>query len=216
MRLPLVMQGVSKRALQWYSKCYSLASVTKVFTLKGVQTIHHLRCWCIYFFNNTYIYIYIYIYIYYWRTEYLARKKIILKWINIYRHLPTFGHPLLVEKLRQFQDVSRHGATSFLPDIAQLLNSFWRLCWNYADRLTGHNREGIYIYIYIYARDDSYARFTFRLFSRYAGHLIRSLHWPHVCLRITKQQLQLSCLPPYSTYMSFLFATQCLRVLCLG
>jgi hypothetical protein len=38
-RLPLVMQGVSKRALQWYSKCYCVASVTKTFTLKGVQTI---------------------------------------------------------------------------------------------------------------------------------------------------------------------------------
>jgi cephalosporin hydroxylase len=34
------MQDVSKRALQCYSKCYCVASVTKTFTLKGVQTIH--------------------------------------------------------------------------------------------------------------------------------------------------------------------------------
>jgi hypothetical protein len=36
----LVMQGVSERASQWCSKCYCVASVTKTFTLKGVQTIH--------------------------------------------------------------------------------------------------------------------------------------------------------------------------------
>jgi hypothetical protein len=36
----LVMQGASKRASQRYSKCYCVASVTKTFTLKGVQTIH--------------------------------------------------------------------------------------------------------------------------------------------------------------------------------
>jgi hypothetical protein len=41
--LPLVMQGVSKKALQWYSKCYCVASVTATFTLKGVQTIHLQR-----------------------------------------------------------------------------------------------------------------------------------------------------------------------------
>jgi hypothetical protein len=35
-----VIQGVSKRDLQWYFKCYCVASVTKTFTLKGVQTIH--------------------------------------------------------------------------------------------------------------------------------------------------------------------------------
>jgi hypothetical protein len=28
------VQGVSQRDLQWYSKCYSVASVTKTFTLK--------------------------------------------------------------------------------------------------------------------------------------------------------------------------------------
>jgi hypothetical protein len=39
-----LIQGVSKRTLQWYSKCYSVASVTKTFTLKGVQTIHLSRC----------------------------------------------------------------------------------------------------------------------------------------------------------------------------
>jgi hypothetical protein len=31
------MQGVSKRDLQQYSKCYCVASVTKMFSLKGVQ-----------------------------------------------------------------------------------------------------------------------------------------------------------------------------------
>jgi hypothetical protein len=34
------IKGVSKIALQWYCKCYSQASVTKTFTLKGLQTIH--------------------------------------------------------------------------------------------------------------------------------------------------------------------------------
>jgi hypothetical protein len=33
------MQDVSKRALPWYSKSYCVASVTKAFTLKGIQTI---------------------------------------------------------------------------------------------------------------------------------------------------------------------------------
>jgi hypothetical protein len=45
MWLPLVMQGVSKRALHCYSKCYCLASVRKTFTLKGVQTIHRSTPW---------------------------------------------------------------------------------------------------------------------------------------------------------------------------
>jgi hypothetical protein len=43
----MVKHGASKIALQWYSKCYSVASVTKTFTLKDVQTIYlrHLeRC----------------------------------------------------------------------------------------------------------------------------------------------------------------------------
>jgi hypothetical protein len=40
----MIIQGVSKRALQWYSKCYCVASVTKTFALKGVQTIHRSRC----------------------------------------------------------------------------------------------------------------------------------------------------------------------------
>jgi hypothetical protein len=35
MWLPLVMYGVSIRALQWHSKCCYVASVTKTFTLKG-------------------------------------------------------------------------------------------------------------------------------------------------------------------------------------
>jgi hypothetical protein len=30
------IQGASKRALQWYSKCYCAASITKNFTLEGV------------------------------------------------------------------------------------------------------------------------------------------------------------------------------------
>jgi hypothetical protein len=37
------IQGVSKRALERYSKCYCVASVTKTFTLKDIQTIHHSR-----------------------------------------------------------------------------------------------------------------------------------------------------------------------------
>jgi hypothetical protein len=39
MWLPLVMQGVSKIALQCYSKCYCVARITKTFILKAVQTI---------------------------------------------------------------------------------------------------------------------------------------------------------------------------------
>jgi hypothetical protein len=51
MGLSMVMQGVSKRALQWYSKWYCVASVTKTFALKGVQTIRrstqqHLEYHC--------------------------------------------------------------------------------------------------------------------------------------------------------------------------
>jgi hypothetical protein len=34
------MQGVSKITLQWHSKCYGVESVTKIFALKGVKTIH--------------------------------------------------------------------------------------------------------------------------------------------------------------------------------
>jgi hypothetical protein len=33
--------GCSKRVLQSYSKRYCVASITKMFTLKGVHTIHH-------------------------------------------------------------------------------------------------------------------------------------------------------------------------------
>jgi hypothetical protein len=36
-----VNAGCFKKALQYYSKCYCVASVTKTFTLKGVQTICH-------------------------------------------------------------------------------------------------------------------------------------------------------------------------------
>jgi hypothetical protein len=45
MRLPLVMQGVSKRVIRWYSKCYCVTSVMKTFTLKGVQIIHRSTPW---------------------------------------------------------------------------------------------------------------------------------------------------------------------------
>jgi hypothetical protein len=38
------IQDVSKRALQRCSKCYCVTSVTKTFTLKGVQIIHRLKC----------------------------------------------------------------------------------------------------------------------------------------------------------------------------
>jgi hypothetical protein len=37
----LYIQGVSKRALQWYSRC---SCVMKTFTPKDVQTIHGPRC----------------------------------------------------------------------------------------------------------------------------------------------------------------------------
>jgi hypothetical protein len=40
MWLSLVLHGVSKRALKWYSKYYCVASVTETFTLKGIQIIH--------------------------------------------------------------------------------------------------------------------------------------------------------------------------------
>jgi hypothetical protein len=40
----LIIQDVSKRSLQWYSKCYCVASVSKTFTLKGVQTVYQSRC----------------------------------------------------------------------------------------------------------------------------------------------------------------------------
>jgi hypothetical protein len=35
----IFLRDVSKRALQWYSKCYCVASVTKTFTLKGVSRV---------------------------------------------------------------------------------------------------------------------------------------------------------------------------------
>jgi hypothetical protein len=50
MSLSLVMQGVSKRALQRYSKCHYVASVMKTFTFKGVQTIHRSTP-CLYAFK---------------------------------------------------------------------------------------------------------------------------------------------------------------------
>jgi hypothetical protein len=40
MQLSLAMQGVSRTALQWYSKCYFVVSVMETFTLKDAQTIH--------------------------------------------------------------------------------------------------------------------------------------------------------------------------------
>jgi hypothetical protein len=41
----LYIQSVSKWTLQWYSKCYFVASVTKTFTFKGTQTTHCSKCW---------------------------------------------------------------------------------------------------------------------------------------------------------------------------
>jgi hypothetical protein len=40
LNLAFLMQCDPKRALQWYSECRCVASVTKTFTLKGVQSIH--------------------------------------------------------------------------------------------------------------------------------------------------------------------------------
>jgi hypothetical protein len=40
LRFDVNSTGNAKRVLQWYSKCYCVASVTKMFILKGVQTIH--------------------------------------------------------------------------------------------------------------------------------------------------------------------------------
>jgi hypothetical protein len=37
--------GCLKMALQWYSKCYCVASVTKMFRLKGVQTVYRSTLW---------------------------------------------------------------------------------------------------------------------------------------------------------------------------
>jgi hypothetical protein len=44
------MQGVTKTALQMYSKHYCLASITKTFILKGIQTIfiQRLERWIIF------------------------------------------------------------------------------------------------------------------------------------------------------------------------
>jgi hypothetical protein len=41
------MQDVSKRALQRYSKRYSVASVTKTFVLKGLQAIYRSTSWMV-------------------------------------------------------------------------------------------------------------------------------------------------------------------------
>jgi hypothetical protein len=42
----ILIYKVSKRGLQWYFKCFCVMSVTKTFTLKGIQTItsHLSRC----------------------------------------------------------------------------------------------------------------------------------------------------------------------------
>jgi hypothetical protein len=42
----VTIQGVSKRALQRYSKCYSVGSFTKTFTLKSVQKLN-LEIWIV-------------------------------------------------------------------------------------------------------------------------------------------------------------------------
>jgi hypothetical protein len=58
------MQGVSRRSLEWYSECYCVVSVTKTFTLKGVQTLNvlvtlathqHLEYHCKALFETLYI-----------------------------------------------------------------------------------------------------------------------------------------------------------------
>jgi hypothetical protein len=43
------MQGVSKRALKWYSICYCLASVTKRLYLKAykLSIVQHLQRWIV-------------------------------------------------------------------------------------------------------------------------------------------------------------------------
>jgi hypothetical protein len=130
-------------------------------------------------------------------------EKNTLKWINIFLFLDT---PYLWRNCVSFTTCAAMAPLSFLPDIAQLLNCLWRLCWNNADRLIGHKYEGIciYIYIYIYICTRWLVCPVYILFIlRYVGPLIRSQHWPHVYLRIMKQQVQLPSLPPYSAYMSF-------------
>jgi hypothetical protein len=44
------VRGVSKRALQWYFKYYFVPSVTKTFTLEGVQIsiVQYLERWIVY------------------------------------------------------------------------------------------------------------------------------------------------------------------------
>jgi hypothetical protein len=44
-KLVVKIEGASKRALHWHSKCYCVASITKTFAFKGIQTIHISRCW---------------------------------------------------------------------------------------------------------------------------------------------------------------------------
>jgi hypothetical protein len=42
-RMHMNIQGVSKRALKLYSKCYCVASVTNAFALQGVQNMHRSK-----------------------------------------------------------------------------------------------------------------------------------------------------------------------------
>jgi hypothetical protein len=44
-RIVIFIQDVSKKALQWYSTRYTVTSVTKTFTLKGVETIYRSTPW---------------------------------------------------------------------------------------------------------------------------------------------------------------------------
>jgi hypothetical protein len=39
----IFIQGALKSFLQWYSKCYCVASVKKMFTFKGVQEFAMLK-----------------------------------------------------------------------------------------------------------------------------------------------------------------------------
>jgi hypothetical protein len=41
----MAMQRFSERSLQWYSKCYCVASVTIIIILKGAKTIHCSTAW---------------------------------------------------------------------------------------------------------------------------------------------------------------------------
>jgi hypothetical protein len=75
------MQSVSKRTLQWYSKCCYVASVTetlKAYKLSIVQSVEHLQYRCKVLFKTLCTILHIYIYIYIYTHEYTC--------IYIYTH----------------------------------------------------------------------------------------------------------------------------------